>query len=80
MVAIYNRKVSLKECHNSNVLDSKSYHKIIESSFIMNFEQEKYISIYAIDSFWFVVNKKQFIHNWLINRQSSVRWEILHIL
>lgn len=63
MVAIYNRKVSLKECHNSNVLDSKSYHKIIESSFIMNFEQEKYISIYAIDSFWFVVNKKQFIHN-----------------
>lgn len=63
MVAIYNRKVSLKECHNSNILDSKSYHKIIESSFIMNFEQEKYISIYAIDSFWFVVNKKQFIHN-----------------
>lgn len=67
MVAIYNRKVSLKECHNSNILESKSYHKIIESSFIMNFEQEKYISIYiyiyAIDSFWFVVNKKQFIHN-----------------
>lgn len=63
MVAIYKRKVSLKECHNSNILDSKSYHKIIESSFIMNFEQEKYISIYAIDSFWFVVNKKQFIHN-----------------
>lgn len=68
MVAIYyNRTVSLKECHNSNILESKSYHKIIESSFIMNFEQEKYISIYiyiyAIDSFWFVVNKKQFIHN-----------------
>lgn len=57
MVAIYNRKVSLKESHNSYILDSKLYHKIIESSFIMNFEQEKYIHIYICNKFILVCCK-----------------------